>query len=685
MSAATRPGLFIHSLFRTGSTYLWNRLRGLSRTYCFYEPFHPQLLYLDSRESDPWGTSPSGTESIHHPPLDRGRFAEYWPLLIPGVRGVPGFHKSFSFTDFCDTGIQPRQRDYIHGLLEAAGSRVPVLQFNRSALRIAWFKKNWPDGLHVYLYRNFRNQYISGETQWEEQRQDIFQVMDLLVAGLHHDKAFFEPLNRHVHLQAFPGRTHSEEEAAYRAVLSAYSPEERYLISAYIWYTTLAENTIHADFLLNIDSLSSKKTHADAFSRLLSEYGIDGADFSNAEVSRYSPAPLENFEVLENLARRLAFSRYSTSHLESVESRIEPGTRDLLGVNLDIRDVSRLPLHEPLTESKRLEKSRKIADCLVQSLGGLDPRQENIAAPEPPGKTGFSTTRSLFNAEPVSLQSPCGGGLRAQGQAKRTAPGLPLVSVITVVRNDQEALKTTLRSVWEQGYGNMELVVVDGGSSDGTPDYLRSVQDRIDIWTSDPDEGIFDAMNKGVRLAKGDWVIFINGGDTFYLPVTVQRVMSKIPIHAELVYGHTYFLGGDFHGIVPAWPLSQLWKTMVFTHQSLFTRREYLLANPFDTRFRICADYNLIFNAYMDGRKFFNSDEPIGCFSPGFSETSRARMAWERWKIVRRRKSHLRVHVFYIRLVIRRWFSDVKRRLRGSPEPHRKSAKTTDLDGENRK
>jgi len=256
------------------------------------------------------------------------------------------------------------------------------------------------------------------------------------------------------------------------------------------------------------------------------------------------------------------------------------------------------------------------------------------------------------------------GGLRLRGYGKQGTPDLPLVTVITVVRNEREALADTLAGVWDQSYSNMELVVVDGASTDGTPDYLRSVDDRIDLWISEPDKGIFDAMNKGARLASGEWIIFLNAGDAFYLPVTVERVLAKTPPGAELVYGHTYFLGGDFSGIVRAWPLHQLWRTMVFTHQSLFTRRDYLLQHPFDARYRICADFNLIFNAYMEGRRFFNSDETIGCFAPGFSETSRARMAWERWQVVRRHRNRPRVHFFYLKLIVRRWLRDIRRQRR---------------------
>lgn len=665
MNGKPNSTVFIHSLFRTGSTYVWNRLRSCCDTCCFYEPFHPELQFLDLRRPDPWGTDRRGTMESNHPSLERNRFEEYRELLRPGHLGVPGFDKSFSFTNFCGNDTLPRQKAYVDSLIHAGGDKTPVLQFNRTALRSAWFKNNWPDAFHIYLYRNPRNQFLSARRQWRRQRQDVFLVMDLLTAGLHHDKPQFHALSRVVHLQAFPSPVHTVEEAAYRAILPAYAEQERYLISLFLWYTALAETTETADLMINIDRLSAEPEYAAAFIDILAKRGVDGADFSDARVARYDEIPLPQAASVESRARHLAYSRFSLSSLKSRLEHIDAETRKYLDVSIDPDETAAAGYGRDLSVQERLERSRELALCLQAAMSGVRPplinaEDDSSICLDP----AWSTTRRVAKITPAKAPAESCGGLRLRGYGKRGSMGLPLVTVVTVVRNERKALVDTLASVWDQSYPNLELVVVDGASTDGTPEYLRSAGDRIDLWISAPDNGIFDAMNKGVRLASGDWVIFLNAGDSFYLPLTVEKVMCRIPAHAELVYGHTYFLGGDFFGIVPAWPLNQLWRTMVFTHQSLLTRREYLLNHPFDTRFRICADFNLIYNAYMEGRHFFNSEETIGCFAPGFSETSRARMAWEKWRVVRKHRNQPRVHLFYLKLIARRWLSDLRKHRR---------------------
>ncbi|MDY0296425.1 MAG: glycosyltransferase family 2 protein [Acidobacteriota bacterium] len=663
MTATPRPAVFIHSLFRTGSTYLWSRLRAGSGTQCYYEPFHPQLGFLDLRHPDPWGTDPRGTAESSHPFLERNRFDEYRRLLRPGRRGVPGFEKSFSFTDYCRQDNHPRQQAYINSLIQAAGNKAAVLQFNRSSLRSAWFKRHWPQALHIYLYRNPRHQFISARRQWQLHHQDVFLVTDLLIAGLQHETPQFRALSREVHLQAFPSRVHADEEAAYRAILPAYTEEERYLIFLFLWYTALAENAETADLMINIDRLSAEPEYAAAFTDYLAGRGIEGAAFPDAHVAQYDDIPLTQAHAAECRARNLAYSRFPVSSLKNRLKKIEARTREFLDVPIDPDENAPARPGHTLSVRERLDRSRDMAFCLQAAMAGVRPNLE-----KPPGNAAAqlesesATTRRMVRIPPTSPPATICGGLRLNGFGKRKTAELPLVTVITVVRNERLALADTLAGIWDQSYANLELVVVDGASNDGTSDYLKSVEDRIDLWISEPDNGIFDAMNKGVRLASGDWVIFLNAGDAFYLPVTVEKVIRRIPPHAELVYGDTYFLGGDFSGNVPAWPLTQLWKTMVFTHQSLFTRRDYLLSHPFDLRYRICADFHLVFNAYMDKRSFFYSHETIACFSPGFSETSRARMAWEKWRIVRKRRNRPRVHLFYIRLIVRRWLSDMRKR-----------------------
>ena len=114
------------------------------------------------------------------------------------------------------------------------------------------------------------------------------------------------------------------------------------------------------------------------------------------------------------------------------------------------------------------------------------------------------------------------------------------ISVITICRNCRDDLQRTVRSVVSQTYPNIEYVVVDGGSTDGTMQMLASYQERIDTLISEPDDGIYDALNKGVKVATGEWIICLNAGDTFTSENTLNDVF-KTPIAAD-----TSFIYSDF-------------------------------------------------------------------------------------------------------------------------------------------
>jgi len=251
------------------------------------------------------------------------------------------------------------------------------------------------------------------------------------------------------------------------------------------------------------------------------------------------------------------------------------------------------------------------------------------------------------------------GGLRSTGLQKKSQAGLPLVTVVTVVLNEVKNLERTINSVLQQSYPNIELIVIDGGSAQPTLDVINKFADKIDYWQSEPDRGIFDAMNKGIALASGEWINFLNCGDCFYRNDTVQTVFSQDHKDADFIYGHTDFQGGDFFGVVKAWGFDILWKTMIFTHQSLFSKTEILKKRNFNTNFCICADYDLIYNSWKSGLKFYNSDTVIVSFHPGFSDVSRSRMAWEKWQVVRKHRNDLQFQLFYLQLFLRRLIRDI--------------------------
>ncbi len=135
------------------------------------------------------------------------------------------------------------------------------------------------------------------------------------------------------------------------------------------------------------------------------------------------------------------------------------------------------------------------------------------------------------------------GGLRVSGRPPNGAAGTPLVSVITVVLNGEGSLSHTIDSVLEQTFQNREYIIVDGGSTDATLDILRGYGVQVDYWVSEPDHGVYDAMNKAIGLSRGTWLIFINAGDMLDDEKTLEKTIQQLSDDVDLVYSDTKFFG----------------------------------------------------------------------------------------------------------------------------------------------
>ncbi|MCY1133837.1 glycosyltransferase family 2 protein [Bacteroides fragilis] len=113
----------------------------------------------------------------------------------------------------------------------------------------------------------------------------------------------------------------------------------------------------------------------------------------------------------------------------------------------------------------------------------------------------------------------------------------PLVTIITVCYNAETTIEKTILNVINQTYADIEYIIIDGGSNDGTIEIINKYANKISYWMSEPDRGIYDAMNKGIKLAKGDWVSFMNSGDSFYSLDTVEDVVQFIREEYDVIYG----------------------------------------------------------------------------------------------------------------------------------------------------
>lgn len=219
----------------------------------------------------------------------------------------------------------------------------------------------------------------------------------------------------------------------------------------------------------------------------------------------------------------------------------------------------------------------------------------------------YSTTRLVIQERPVIenkledkyttvLILPKGeggrqgeGGLRTQDYFKRSLPGKPLIAVITVVFNGEQYLEETILSVIGQTYDNVEYIIIDGGSTDGTLDIIHKYEHAIDYWVSEKDEGIYDAMNKGMVLASGQWINFMNAGDSFVSDIGVLQSYdaNKTP----MVYGDALVV--DFQGKIlyssgRRVTTQDLFDSMPICHQAIFYSRHFIL--PYENRYKIIAD-----------------------------------------------------------------------------------------------
>ncbi len=251
------------------------------------------------------------------------------------------------------------------------------------------------------------------------------------------------------------------------------------------------------------------------------------------------------------------------------------------------------------------------------------------------------------------------GGLRTRGNIKRSSPQKPLITVITVVKNSGRVIEETIKSVLAQAYDNLEYIVIDGASSDDTLDIIKKYDDSIDYWLSQEDRGVYEGMNKGIALAGGEWINFMNAGDRFYRPDVIQLVVEAESEDVDFIYGdHIY---GDRPGPTRAADFEALWQRLKKgdfdahwlggfpCHQSLFARARVLKKFGYDTRYRWAAEQNFLLTAYAYHHRCLRLDTVISIYSKnGLSYQNQVRSLIERWWIYKKFRHSLKMDLFFI-------------------------------------
>lgn len=209
----------------------------------------------------------------------------------------------------------------------------------------------------------------------------------------------------------------------------------------------------------------------------------------------------------------------------------------------------------------------------------------------------------------------------------------PKVSVITVTYNCVDWVEGTIRNVLKQTYPNIEYIVIDGNSTDGTRQVIEQYADRLAYYESAPDNGIYDAMNKGIRVATGEWVIFMNAGDYFFQSTTVEDVFNWYDDKGEMMIagGARYFINEGYFDRMPVHPFTnitppdtqkkssiekeqfghvpnafveEIWNCNMFPHQSIFIRLSVHKENLFPLNLKIAADYYIFMKMLLNNAPF---------------------------------------------------------------------------------
>lgn len=222
----------------------------------------------------------------------------------------------------------------------------------------------------------------------------------------------------------------------------------------------------------------------------------------------------------------------------------------------------------------------------------------------------------------------------------------PLFSIITVVRNAPDLLRATLESVGSQSCQLYEQIVIDGASTDGTAEVARSSGLKNLTVVSEPDQGIYDAMNKGLALAQGDYVMFLNAGDTLadsnILELLASVVMDNAYDYPGVVYGQTRIVDGDRRPLGPRHlkapeelTVKSFAEGMVVCHQAFVVLRK--LAERFDTRYRYSADYDWCIRCLRRSRRNAYVDKVlVDYLMEGQTTAHRRASLWERFRIMRK-------------------------------------------------
>lgn len=256
--SSKRVPLFIHSMFRTGSTYLWRKLNYSPGTKCYYEPLHEILSRPTSKED--LSKFDKTTRSYHQRLNSSESFWSNYKDVLDANGGVELYQTSFAYHRYSDSFNQTNKdlKQYIDNLIRNCGQAKPILQFNRTALRQKWFKENYSDSINIYLVRNPRHQFASYYESYKKSKGGGFLRTELMIASLSLESESFKGIKHYVPSLREPDRSLNAFQlfSYFDEAIQKFSLEELYLIFLWHWITALLEAFRYSDIIIDCSELS---------------------------------------------------------------------------------------------------------------------------------------------------------------------------------------------------------------------------------------------------------------------------------------------------------------------------------------------------------------------------------------------------------------------------------------------
>ncbi|MCD8556642.1 MAG: glycosyltransferase [Bacteroides graminisolvens] len=238
----------------------------------------------------------------------------------------------------------------------------------------------------------------------------------------------------------------------------------------------------------------------------------------------------------------------------------------------------------------------------------------------------------------------------------------PLFSIITVTYYAESVLEETILSVVSQTYHNIEYIIVDGASKDRTLSIVNKYRDKIQAVVSEPDKGLYDAMNKGLKMAKGEYVCFLNAGDTFHEDDTLQLIvhqLNKSNVLPDVIYGETALVDAQRHFVRMRrlqTPDTLNWKSfrqgMLVCHQAFIAKRA--LAETYDLNYRFSADFDWCIRVMKKASLLHNTRLTlIDYLDEGMTTKNRKASLKERFRIMAKHYGYISTVLHHIWFVLR--------------------------------